>query len=382
MDTRMVSVIDAVDKQRKQKETKGLDISFHELASMHEDGELTIRPAYQRLFRWSLTKQSQFIESLLMEMPLPPIFAIEEDEGKWELIDGLQRVSTWLHFRGELEVLTIDPPIHRGDALELTGCDIVPELNGLTYATLPTTLKIRLKRHFVRVELVRRETDQRFRYHMFKRLNSGGEILSEQEMRNCTVRLLGERFNRYIEERASSDAFETCIEALGEEARRRMANVELVLRFYAFKNNFDEFRHDIGPFLTNYMERVSDPDQADGIRFDYAGEEQQFDAVFGLLAKTLGGDTCRRWVARPDGTGRFVGGFSVHHFEAFALGVAKCVEKIDLQDGAQVRKIQDELKRCKEDEAFARLTTGGGQNSPGKYREKIDFVASRVRSAL
>ena len=99
-------------------------------------------------------------------MPIPQIVVIEVEEGKWELIDGLQRLSTYLHFRGELNAPELNPSIKKGDKLELEECDIVKELNGLTYDDLPTALQIRLKRNFLHVELVRKETDPHFRYYM------------------------------------------------------------------------------------------------------------------------------------------------------------------------------------------------------------------------
>lgn len=67
---------------------------------MYKNMELTISPDYQRLFRWEEEKQSRFVESLILEMPVPPIFVIETDDGVYELIDGLQRISSYLHFRG------------------------------------------------------------------------------------------------------------------------------------------------------------------------------------------------------------------------------------------------------------------------------------------
>ena len=120
-----MQIINAVDERRKRAETSSLDMSLNELADMYSSNELTIRPEYQRLFRWSTEKQSQFIESLTSEMPIPPIFVIEVEEGKWELIDGLQRLSTYLHFRGELNAPELNPPIKKGDKLELEECDIV-----------------------------------------------------------------------------------------------------------------------------------------------------------------------------------------------------------------------------------------------------------------
>ena len=88
-------LIIAVDDKIKAIRTRSLDISFNELLDMYKTGELKIDPDYQRLFRWDETKQSQFIESLILELPVPPIFVIEAEEGKFELIDGLQRISTY-----------------------------------------------------------------------------------------------------------------------------------------------------------------------------------------------------------------------------------------------------------------------------------------------
>ena len=100
--------------------------------------ELDIQPDFQRLFQWSEGAQSRFIESLLLEMPIPPIYVVETEENKYVLIDGLQRISSYLHFRGELEAPSRD--ISKGQALTLSDCDIVPEFNGKKFSDLPTTL--------------------------------------------------------------------------------------------------------------------------------------------------------------------------------------------------------------------------------------------------
>src|SRR6516165_2436403 len=183
-------LIDSIAATVRQASTQALDISFNELLDMYETEELNIRPDYQRLFRWSEGKQSRFIESLILGMPVPPIFVIEESDGRYQLIDGLQRISSYLHLRGKLNAPHLDPPVTPGEMLVLSDCDIVRDLNGLTYDDFPTSLQIRVKRAFIRVEVVRKETDPHFKYHMFKRLNTGGELLSDQEVRNCTIRLL------------------------------------------------------------------------------------------------------------------------------------------------------------------------------------------------
>jgi hypothetical protein len=344
------ALIAAVDASRKKAATKSLDVSLNELADMYDSGELEINPEYQRYFRWPASKQSQFIESLLLEMPVPPLFAIEMDEGRWELIDGLQRVSSYLHFRGLLNAVNLAEPsenlvgqarsIKKGETLELQGCDIVKELNGLKFDQLPAALQIRLKRSFLRVEVIRRGSDKHLQYHMFKRLNTGGEMLSDQEVRNCTIRLLGDTFNNFLIKLAKEcDSFKTCIAGLTDEAVNQRQDEELVLRFFAFKNNFGTFRHDISPFLTDYMERVTDSTSPRHIVFDYNIEKTAFDRTFGLLAATLGDDSCRAHRG-----GRYIGGFSMHHFEAFSLGVAKVIDRVDLANQKHVTAIKVALE--------------------------------------
>ena len=207
-------VIKAIDNQAKSVKTKSLDISFNELLDMYNNQELIIDPDYQRMFRWSEEKQSMFIESLILEMPLPPIFVIESADGNYELIDGLQRISTYLHFRYK----DIEDSIRKNfcsdrikSELVLTGCDIVKELNEYTFDDLPRAVQLKLKRNFIRMEVLRKETDTNLRYHMFKRLNTGGELLSNQEVRNCTIRLLGNEFNNFIIECSEYEYFKKAI---------------------------------------------------------------------------------------------------------------------------------------------------------------------------
>src|SRR6185503_5732981 len=90
----VVALINAIDSRLKKVHTQALDLSFNELLDMHRNGELDISPEYQRLFQWSEGARSRFVESLLLEMPVPPIYVVEEEDGRYLLIDGLQRISS------------------------------------------------------------------------------------------------------------------------------------------------------------------------------------------------------------------------------------------------------------------------------------------------
>ena len=91
-----------LDNARLSVKTDSYPMSIGELVSMYDDGELEIRPEFQRLFRWSLEQKSNFIESVLLGIPIPSIFVSQREDGVWELVDGLQRISTILSFMGKM----------------------------------------------------------------------------------------------------------------------------------------------------------------------------------------------------------------------------------------------------------------------------------------
>jgi len=367
-----IDLINAVDEKIRGIRTTSLDISFNELLDMYEDGELIIDPEYQRLFRWSEGKQSRFIESLLLELPLPPIFVIELEDGKYELIDGLQRISSYLHFRGVNHEMVEENNMLC--ELKLTECDIVDDLNNLTYQNLPAALKLKLKRNFIRVEVLRKESDPRLRYYMFKRLNTGGEELSDQEIRNCTIRLLDDTFNKFLIELSKNEDFKKCISTLTEEKTKQKYEQELVLRFFAFKNYRDRFTHDVRDFMTEYMEAVSDPDREDA-PFDYSKEQSIFENTFKILQKTLDDHA----FSRVNEKGTLVAGFVVYHYEAFTLGIQKYLSVVDLF-GDDITKMCDEFLLIKKDPEFRKITTGGGKNTPGALKKRIEFVERRLET--
>jgi hypothetical protein len=369
-----VALISGLDARVQSVRTRALDLSFNELLDMHRNDELVIRPAYQRLFRWSEAQQSRFIESLLLEMPIPPLYVIEIQDNAYELIDGLQRMSSYLHFRGA-------HPERRNEdgsfkSLRLEECDIVKELNGVAFDELPTAHQVKLKRHFVRVEVIRKESDPRLRYYMFKRLNTGGALLSEQEVRNCTIRLLDPAFNDFIDERANDPHFVHSTEPVSESRKGQMFLNELVLRFFAFKNAADQYKHIVSEFLTDYMEFVSDPNSPVA-RFDYAAERAAFTKTFAILDRAMGSEV---FLSTQEG-GRMTGTFSVYLFEAFTLGVQGMLADLDPGDAPAMTTLAERIRALKVDPVFRRDTVGGGLNDPNPFRRRVQLASQRLSGA-
>lgn len=364
-------IISQVEKQVSQTHTRQLDISFNELADMYESGELDIRPDFQRLFRWSEEQESRFIESLILEMPVPPIFVIEREEGVYQLIDGLQRISSYLHFRGMLkneEGKLLAP-------LELIGCDIADLLNGLTFDALPTGFKIRLKRSFIRMQVIRKESDEMLRYYMFKRLNTGGEKLEPQEVRNCTVRLLSNTFADFLQEIAKCNDFTETINVTEDKIKSAYPQ-ELALRFFAYKNYGEHYRKDIEPFLDEYMERVSLPStNTKHIAFDYTQEEKIFNQVFSLLNQTL---SSRAFGAKANKSNNISEAFRIYHYEAFTIGLLSVLDKIDENNPKHLTALKGKIIEIKLNPTFIELTTGGGKNTKNRFNERVEFVKNAL----
>lgn len=123
--------------ESKEIRTEAVDFSFGELLNLHRDGEIVIQPEYQRLFRWSNEQRSRLIESILLRLPIPPIFLIENENGVLELIDGLQRTSSVLQF--------LDHNVISEPELVLEGCDILDAINGMKFNDFNTSIRLGLK---------------------------------------------------------------------------------------------------------------------------------------------------------------------------------------------------------------------------------------------
>lgn len=374
-----IQLIDSVDDKVSAVRTRQLDLSFNELADMYETGELIIQPEYQRLFRWTEGSQSRFVETLILELPIPPIFLMETEENVYELIDGLQRVSSYLNFRGLLKdaegVLNVP--------LVLEDCDIVKELNGYTYETLPPALVRRLKRNFIRAEILRKESDVRLRYYMFKRLNSGGEPLEQQEIRNCTIRLLSPEFNDAVIELSRNEDFIYCTSTVADAQRERRYDQELVLRFLAFLKRGNVYKHELGEFLTEYMENASDPDGAKPGVWDPIKDRAIFEKTFRALRlaaetdENVGGKV----FGSVDGSGRIRGQFAVYHFEGLALGIQKILNRLDVNDKKQMRTLGRAIAGVKKNPKL-RNFTGGGKNTAPQYRARVKFFADELEKGI
>jgi Protein of unknown function DUF262 len=210
-------------------------------------GVLDLAPDFQRFAGiWSPTSQSKLIESLLLRIPLPTLYAAESGEDSWAIVDGIQRLTTIARF--------VAPEVIKEEPLRLTGLEYLYNFEGYTYEELPGGLKTRIDETELIVHLIRAGTPEPVKFNIFARINTGGRPLTLQELRHA---LIPGRARELLAELAGSEPFrEATLESVKPE---RMADREMVLRFLAFRltEPMDYPRGDLDMFLRDAMKRLN-----------------------------------------------------------------------------------------------------------------------------
>lgn len=243
-----------LEETRNSLSTDRLDMSFGEIMSMYERSEIIIDPDFQRLFRWDSYQKTRFVESILIGIPVPPIFVAEDELGRWELVDGLQRISTIFSFFGILRSLP-----DKNNWIMTKG-DIAKDLENLACKDLPLKFQLNIKRASCRVEIIKWNSAFDMRYELFNRLNTGGSELTDQEIRNAIFRGVSKEFNGFLRRCAEMPEFITIIQPT-ERQLDQLYMDELVLRFCSLFDYKEELSDNISQHMTAYMKiAVSKPE--------------------------------------------------------------------------------------------------------------------------
>ena len=214
-----------VKANRRRFRVDHFDMVISEYIERNNRNELVLDPPYQRLFRWIDIAQSQLIESILIGIPLPPIFVFQNEDYNWEIIDGVQRTNTLIN------ILSTD------SEKVFQGCEIITELNGKTFKELPDGLQRIVRNTRLRIEVVE-ETDDIFsQYLLFSRLNSNGEKLEGQEIRNFLIYKLNKNFYNTLQNISIENVFLNCLKLAKNKVKEKerinkQENVEYALKFF------------------------------------------------------------------------------------------------------------------------------------------------------
>lgn len=244
--------------------TQPYDLSLNTLREQWEQKELVV-PEMQREYVWDNGRASRLIESLLLNIPVPPVYFAERDDSVLEVVDGHQRVHSIVRFLS--------------NEFPLSGLGILSEYLRNRFHELPPREQRFLKSRSLRAVVIGRDSHPNMKFEVFERLNTGGVALNAQELRNSLYRGSLNKLLRRVAKECT--AFRTVIG--GKKARKRMVDEELILRWLAFRDNLQNYRAPLKRFLNEYMSKNKDR----GVSW-LDSREEHFSRTMSLVEQVLG----------------------------------------------------------------------------------------------
>jgi uncharacterized protein with ParB-like and HNH nuclease domain len=339
-------ILKQFQKESKSYEYRTKDYAFEVIYSKYgdENDENTTLfvPSYQRKFVWKPERQSKFIESVLLGVPLTPFLVSEEDEEKrrFEIIDGSQRIRTLIAFYDNI--------------LKLRSLKKLTNINGAKYRDLPNKLQSYLWNRDFRIIVVD-NANENIRQDLFERINTTSEDLTNSEVRKGSFS--GGFYDLILELKDNADFIEVC--PISSEKSDRGEREELLLRFFAYIDKYLEFKHDVAIFLNDYLEEMN------GVDFDKEYYQKAFNSMVEFI-KTY----------YPIGFRKDPNSKSTPRvrFEAIAVGTYLALKENPNLENPNLEWLNSE--------GFKIQTTSDASNNPDRLKNRIEFVRDGLLGKL
>jgi hypothetical protein len=196
------------------------DFSIREFQTMKQDGDLDLQPPYQRKFVMDIKLSSRLVESILMDVPIPVVYLAEENSGVYSIIDGQQRLTTFVSF--------LEGSFPDGRNFSLSGLNVLKELNKKSFADLDKDLQTKIKTTTIHSIVIKKESNEDIKFEIFERLNTGSIKLNEDEIRNSVYR---GPYIQLLSELGEDAVFHKLVAK--DNLKKRMIYRGMILRFFA-----------------------------------------------------------------------------------------------------------------------------------------------------
>lgn len=325
------------DLKEKQKEinyeTKDLAIEYIVYKFSKEKYFI---PKYQRNFIWNNKGRSAFIESVLLGLPIPFMFFSDCENGKYEIIDGAQRVQTLNAFTN--------------NDFSLSDLEKLKTLEGFKFEDLPEAQQEKFKSKTMRVIVLGEDTPSEIRMDLFLRINTYGVKANPSEVRRGAY---DSKLTKFIEECCQNDLFKK-LAPISEKYEKRYERFELTLRFFAYLNSYENFKQSVAPFLDDYLDANKDT-------FDRDKFINDFEQMLCFVEKTF-----------PFGFAKTINAKSTPRvrFEALAVGSALALRENPNFKVEDINWINSQK--------FDELTKSDSSNSQGKLKKRIEYVKNKL----
>ncbi len=303
-----------------------------------------IIPPYQRDFIWPLDKQSRLIESIILGLPIPFLFAADiPKSGHLEIVDGVQRLRTLESFLS--------------DELVLRSLQKLGFINGFRYSSLPDSQQRRFRNRTLRMVVISAHSDQDVRFDIFERINTGSVVLTPAEFRRGAF---PGPFYDLVTTCASNARFrQEC--PIGKLTANRREHEELVLRFFAYSQRYRDFQHDVTRFLNKYLRDLNRTCEAPEGSPILRARQRDFDRMIAFVSKHFSFGFRKTRAARTTPRVRF---------EAIAVGVHLALERDPRLSPRDVGWLDSG--------DFVKETTTHASNSGPRLRARIEYVRDKL----
>ncbi len=340
------AILNQFQQESKSYEYRTKDYAFEVVYSKYGDGNdenaTLFVPSYQRKFIWKPDRQSKFIESVLLGVPLTPFLVSEEDEEnrRLEIIDGSQRIRTLIAFYD--------------NNLKLRNLKKLTNINGAKYRDLPKKLQSYLWNRDFRIIVVD-NANENIRQDLFERINTTSEDLTDSEIRKGSFS--GKFYDLILDLKDKPEYIDVC--PISKIKSERGEREELLLRFFAYKDKYKEFKHDVAIFLNDYLDEMNEMD------FD----KDQYQKAFYSMIQFIKNHYPIGFRKEPNSksTPRV-------RFEAIAVGTY-----LALKENAELKEPNLEWLNSK---GFKIQTTSDASNNPDRLKNRIEFVRDGLLGKL
>lgn len=316
------------------------------LKKLESDSNEFFVPDYQREFVWDIYRQSRFIESLIIGLPIPLIFLAETNDGRYEIVDGSQRIRTLSAFLS--------------DELEINKLELLSPLNGFRFSQLDTSRQRKFKNISLKMIVLSDQTSSKAKNDIFERINRGSDLLKDMEKRKGIFR---GPFNDFIYEMAKNKVFQE-ITPIASWFENRQEREELILRYFAFSDIYPNFKEKMGIArqLDEYMQNENRHFESNTLR--KKEKKENFERMISIVKSYL-----------PHGFSKN-GNHQVSrvYFEAISVGIILAIKECP-----NISFSTHKLKQIVNSNEFKNIISGKYHtHTKERICQRIEYVRNRI----
>jgi hypothetical protein len=273
-----------IEKLRYDIYVDSYPMSLLELINLYKEGDINLKSKYQRVFKWDNEQRTKLIESFFLGLPIPSIFLYQDENALWEVVDGIQRLSTIFQFVGALR----KDENSFYECLKLTKAPKLKYLEGLTYNDLSQELQREFKKFKLQLIIISKKSGQDVKLEVFRRLNGFGTNLNRQELRNALVLLLEEKYFNFIDNLANYNPFLSCFKFKDEQIKDKK-HYEYVIRYLTLREEHTllDFSTKDNPSIDDLFDEVI-IEIVENNKINLYDEQILFKRVFILISEMFG----------------------------------------------------------------------------------------------